>query len=233
MTLTPEEIAKLQEKASRVDQLEQRLAAVDGKKSEILDEKRQLQQRLQDLEAKEEDRKRKEMEEQGKTKELLQQERDEKEQLRSQIAELEGRVKEEQEKRVAERVKSSFVSAFAGEVFEPSHVWALFGGIDGMKQNYGLSVDESGKPTAVYGGQQVSLGELAGKLRQDPKLAYLFKPQKGSGGMGSRPPAGSGDTSANPYLPGGNVTQRLLLEMENPDLAAKMKLEASGARGNG
>ena len=40
MSLTPEQIADLQAKAAKAEELEQRLNALDGKKGEILDEKK-------------------------------------------------------------------------------------------------------------------------------------------------------------------------------------------------
>ena len=49
MSLTPEQIADLQAKAAKAEELEQRLNALDGKKGEILDEKKKLQNRIDEL----------------------------------------------------------------------------------------------------------------------------------------------------------------------------------------
>lgn len=226
MELTPEQIAELQEKAKRADELEQRLAALDGNKGEILDEKKRLQKEVQELRDKEEARKRKELEEQNKTSELLEMERREKEELRKEKERLEQEKVELEEKRIEDRVRSDFLAVFsASEVFQSDHAWGLL---------HSLVEDDNGKTVVTYRGSKVGLTELREALRKDVQYAYLFKPKQAAGGMGSRPgTGGSADTSGNPYLPGGSVTQRIQLEVEDPDLAAKLKAEASAARAKG
>lgn len=226
MTLTPEQIAELQAKAAKAEELEQRLAAVDGKKGEILDEKKQLQQRLKELEDKEELRKKKELEEQGKTAELLEQERKEREALQKQLEEKDQAIAKEKEQRIKDRVRADFLAVFnAGEVFQPEHAWGLL---------HSFVQDEEGKTVASVKGQRGSVAELAAKLREDAQYAYLFKPKGGAGGMGSRPATGGPiDTSGNPYLAGGSLTKRIQLELDDPDLAAKLKAEAAKAASKG
>lgn len=226
MTLTAEQIAELQAKAAEADELRDRLAVVDGKKGEILDEKKQLQQRLQELQDKEEARKKKELEEQGKTAELLEQERKEREALQKQLQEKDEAIEQERQQRIKDRVRADFLAVFSSaEVFHPEHAWALL---------HSLVQDEDGKTAATYKGQKGGVAELAGKLRQDPQYAYLFKPKGAAGGMGSRPAAGDPiGTSGNPYLPGGSLTQRITLELDDPDLAAKLKAEAATAASKG
>lgn len=226
MTLTPEQIAELQAKAAKADELEQRLAAVDGKKGEILDEKKQLQQRLKELEEKEEARKKKELEEQGKTAELLEQERREREALQKQLEEKDQAIAKEKEQRVKDRVRADFLAVFnGGEVFQPEHAWGLL---------HSFVQDEDGKTIASIKGQRCNVSELAAKLRQDVQYAYLFKPKGTAGGMGSKPASGGTiDTSGNPYLAGGSLTARIQLELDDPDLAAKLKAEAAKAASKG
>lgn len=225
MSLTPEQIAELQAKAAEADDLRQRLAAVDGKKGEILDEKKQLQQRIKELEDKEEARKKKDLEDQNKTAELLDLERKEREALQKQLQEKDETIEKERQQRISDRVRADFLAVFnPAEVFHPEHAWALL---------HSLAQDEDGKTVTTYKGQKGSVAELAGKLRQDSQYAYLFKP-KGGGGMGSKPAAGDPiGTSGNPYLPGGSLTQRITLELDNPDLAAKLKAEAATAASKG
>jgi hypothetical protein len=222
MSLTPEEIAILQAKAAEADELKQRLAAVDGKKGEILDEKKQLQQQLKELQDKEAGRVKKELEDQGKTAELLEQERKEREALQKQLDEKDQAIAQLAEQRIKDRVRADFLAVFgAGEVFQPDHAWGLL---------HSLVKDEEGVTTASFKGQKVTVAELAGKLRQDPQYAYLFKPKGASGGMGSKPPAGGQvDMAGNPYLAGGSLTKRIQLELDDPDLAAKLKVEAATA----
>lgn len=226
MELTPEQIAELQQKASRAEELETQLAAVNGNKGEILDEKKKLKQELQELRDKEEARRKKELEDQNKTAELLEIERKEKEELRKENEKLELEKVELEKKRIEDRVRSDFLAIFsASEVFQPDHAWGLL---------HSLVKDEDGKTVVTYKGSKMGLTELREALRKDAQYAYLFRPKQAAGGMGSRPnTGGSGDTSGNPYLPGGSVTQRIQLEVEDPDLAAKLKAEASAARAKG
>lgn len=225
MSLTPEQIAELQAKAAEAEQLKQRLAAVDGNKGEILEEKKKLLAELQQLKDQEEARKKKELEEQGKTAELLDQERKEKEALLKEKERLEQEKLELAQERINDRLKSDFVSALAGEAFVPAQLWTLFA--SAVK-------DSNGKTVVNYKGAEVAPSELAAKLRNDPEYAYHFKPKQGAGGMGSRPSAGGTvDLSGNPYLPGGSVTQRIQLELEDPDMAAKLRAEAGSARAKG
>jgi hypothetical protein len=222
MSLTPDEIAALQAQAAKAEELEQRLNAVDGKKAEILDEKKQLQIQIQELRDKEEARKKKELEDEGRTAELLEQERKEKEELKKQLEEKDQAIAETEKKRTQDRLRADFLAVFnASEVFQPDHAWGLL---------HSLIADDDGKTVATAGGQKGTVADLAGRLRKDAQYAYLFKPKGGVGGMGSRPAAGDPvDLSRNPYLPGGNVTMRVDLEVSNPDLAAKLKAEAATA----
>lgn len=225
MSLTPEEIAELQAKAQKADELEKRLEALDGNKGEILDEKKKLQKELQDLKDKEEARKKKELEDQNKKDELLEMERKEKEELRKEKERLEQEKEELGKQRVADRLRSDFLAIFnAAEVFQPEHAWGLL---------HSRVQDDNGKTVAIVAGVKATLAEMCESLRKDVQYAYLFKPKQGGGGMGSRASSGVVDTSGNPYLPGGSVTARIQLEVENPDLAAKLRAEASAARAKG
>jgi len=223
MALTPEEITELQAKAQKADELEQRLAALDGNKGEILDEKKKLQKEVQELRDKEEARKKKELEDQNKTAELLELERKEKEELRKEKERLEEEKTELAQKRIEDRVRADFLAVFnASEVFQPEHAWGLL---------HSLAQDDDGKTVATYKGAKTALAEMRESLRKDVQYAYLFKPKQGAGGMGAKPSGGSSiDTSGNPYLPGGSVTARIQLELEDPDMAAKLRTEASAAR---
>lgn len=225
MTLTPEQIAELEAKAAKADELEQRLAAVDGKKGEVLDEKKKLQQQLKELQDKEEARKKKELEEQGKTAELLDQERREKEELRKLLQETEQAVAKAQEQRVKDRLRADFIAGLGGEAFAPAQLWTLF---------QGSAKDRDGKTVIVFKGQEVAPGELTGKMRTDPEYAHHLRPKGTGGGMGTKPATGEPiDISGNPYLPGGSLTKRIELEIDNPDLAAKLKAEAANAASKG
>jgi hypothetical protein len=220
MTLTPEQIAELQAKAAEAEELRQRLAAVDGKKGEVLDEKKKLQQQLQELQDKEKARQEKELEEQGKLTELLEQTRKNNEELQKQLQEKDQAITAAEQKRIEDRVRSDFMSAVAADVFNPEHVWNLF--------NSSAS-DRDGKTIVVYKGAELSPAELPAKLRTDTSYAYLCRPAK-KGGMSAPTgvPGGPAEAVTNPYL-SGNVTAQIALQIENPDEAARLQTEARAA----
>lgn len=228
MSLTPEEIAELQARAAMVDELEARLNALDGKKGEILDEKKQLQQQLRELQDKEEARKKKELEDQGRTAELLEQERKEKEALRKELEEKDKAIEEERQQRIKDRTRADVMSVFnSAEVFQTDHFYGLV---------RSAVTDEEGTTKMVFKGQKMTPAQARDAMRQDPEWAYLFRPSKSTaGGMGARPASGGqGATPGNPYLPGGSLAQRIEVEIADPDLAAKLKAEAgASARGQG
>jgi flagellar motility protein MotE (MotC chaperone) len=233
MELTAEQIAELQRKAAEAEDLKQQLAALNGNKDTILTEKKKVADELKELRDKEAERVRKDLEKKGEFEQLLKQANDNIETLRKENEEKDKAILEADAKRVEDRKRADFLAVFnAAEVFHPEHAWALL---------HLLVQDKNGKTIAVVDGLEVGIGDLAGKLRKNPQYAYLFKPQGGGGGMGSRPATGAsgatgGAAVANPWLPGGSVTARVAIQVEDPDLAAKLKAEAEAiiaSRGQG
>jgi hypothetical protein len=223
MELTAEQIAELQRKAAEAEDLKQQLAALNGNKDTILTEKKKVADELNELKNREAERVRKDLEKRGEFEQLLKQANDNLEALKKENEEKDKAIAEADAKRVEDRKRADFLAVFnAAEVFHPEHAWALL---------HSLVQDNNGKTIAVIDGLEVVITDLAGKLRKNPQYAYLFKPQGGSGGMGSRPATGApaasgGGIVTNPWLPGGNVTARIAIQQEDPDLAAKLKAEA-------
>jgi hypothetical protein len=219
MELTAEQIAELQQKAKEADELKERLEALAGNKDKVLDEKKQLQARLKELEDAEKTRKEKELEEQGKLKELLDAARQDAEQARKEAEEARKAQEELSAKQVKERLRADFMAAVGPEVFKPEHLWPLF---------QSAITDAAGKTVVTYKGSELSPAELAKRLRSDPDYAHHFKPSK-SGGQGA-PRGGSSapDTGDNPYITG-NVTAQIMLQLDNPEEAARMQAEAKAA----
>lgn len=219
MSLTPEEITALQAKAARADELEQRLNAVDGKKGEILDEKKKLQARIDELLAGEAARKQKEMEDQGKLKELLDEAREQIAELQKQLRDKDTEITEITTKSQRDKARADFLAAVSADAQAPKQLWAL------LKDGAEL---QDGAVVVTFNGAKVPASELMAKVRQDPEWAHHAKPAGGHGGMGARgataSTAGTGSTE-NPWLTG-NITQRIALQVDNPDLAARLKAEA-------
>lgn len=231
MSLTPEQIADLQAKAARAEELEQRLDAVAGKKGEILDEKKKLQARIDELERAESDRKRKELEEQGQLQELLSEAREQIATLQKQLQDKDNEITEITTKRQRDKAQADFFAAVGAEAQAPKQLWTHF------KETAQLRNDTL---VVTFKGAEVPVSKLMGVLRQDPEWAYHTKPSGGSGGMNLRSnpnvsAAGSAHEGDNPWLTG-NITQRIALKLDNPELADKLKAEAEAilsAKGKG
>jgi hypothetical protein len=93
-----------------------------------------------------------------------------------------------------------------------------------------LSNSEAGKPVILNGGVEVPLAQYIAELKKPGSgKEYLFKPN-GVRGMNTAAYVPQGNEMAgmdeNPFKPGGNLTQRLLIEMQNPALAAQLEAEA-------
>lgn len=228
MSLTPEQIAELQAKAARVDELEQRLNAVDSKKGEILDEKKQLQAQLGTLQAQLDEMQAKlqakdkgDPKEVAALKQVVEQLQNETKTLREELNNQKTTAEEAERQRIASRVQADFVSTFAGKVRAPSQLLKV------------LSVqDDGGTTVAEYQGRKVAVSELPALLAADPEYSWHFLPggEPRRGGMGIRPStAGVADASTNPWKTG-NVTEQIAIRSQNPDLADKLKAEASAAR---
>ena len=220
MSLTPEEITALQAKAAKADELEQRLNAVDGKKGEILDEKKKLQARIDELLQKEKDRERKEMEEQGRLKELLDEAREQIAGLQKQLQDKETEIKEISTKSQRDKARADFLAAVSADAKAPKQLWDL------LKNSAEL---QDGAVVVTFNGAKVPASELMAKVRQDPEWAHHAKPAGGNGGMGARgataTAANAGAITGNPWI-NGTLEERCALSLDNPDLAARLKAEA-------
>lgn len=93
-----------------------------------------------------------------------------------------------------------------------------------------LRKSESGKPVVLNGGVEVPLAQYIADLKKPGSgQEYLFRPN-GVRGMNTAAYVPQGNEMAgmdeNPFKPGGNLTQRLLIELQNPELAAQLQAEA-------
>ena len=136
------------------------------------------------------------------------------------ISELESQLQEKDAAYQQQTIQSRAVSAFqqAG-VQQSDHMYAL------LKDK--LRLNEEGTVVALDGGVQKPLGDFLNNLKSpDSQFAYMFSGSgaRGMGTVGSTPTTSAG--GANPYLTK-NFTEIVRLEMENPELAARLKAQAS------
>lgn len=91
-----------------------------------------------------------------------------------------------------------------------------------------LRQNEQGEPVVLNGGVEQPLGDYLANLKQSVDWQHHFG-ASGSQGMGSAPAGSVAPGRDNPYR-NGNLTEALRLEVENPDLAKALKLEANRAK---
>ena len=118
-----------------------------------------------------------------------------------------------------ERLKASALSAISqANAVNPQQMFTLL--------QSGLRTDENGTPCFLNSGVEQPLGDYLAGLKQAPDWQHHFS-ASGSRGMGA---ANSATTSiapgqTNPYRTG-NLTEAMVLEANNPELAKALKAEA-------
>ena len=135
------------------------------------------------------------------------------------ISELEQQLEQKDAAYQQQTIQARAVSAFqqAG-VQQSEHMYAL------LKDKLRL---KDGSVVALDGGVETDLGQYLNNLRSpDSQFAYMFSGSgaRGMGTVGSTPTTSAG--GANPYLTK-NFTEIVRLETENPELAARLKAQAS------
>ena len=135
------------------------------------------------------------------------------------ISELEQELERKDAAYQQQTIQARAVSAFqqAG-VQQSEHMYAL------LKDKLRL---KDGSVVALDGGVETDLGQYLNNLRSpDSQFAYMFSGSgaRGMGTVGSTPTTSAG--GANPYLTK-NFTEIVRLETENPELAARLKAQAS------
>ena len=135
------------------------------------------------------------------------------------ISELEQQLEQKDAAYQQQTIQARAVSAFqqAG-VQQSEHMYAL------LKDKLRL---KDGSVVALDGGVETDLGQYLNNLRSpDSQFAYMFSGSgaRGMGTVGSTPTSSAG--GANPYATK-NFTEMIRLETENPELAARLKAQAS------
>ena len=116
----------------------------------------------------------------------------------------------------AQQRKLLFQSAASGKARRPDQLYQLLKGDLRLKE---------GKLMALSGGVEVTIDDYISTLGQTTEWEHHFQPSGGKG-MGATPSRSLGDGQSNPYAPGGSFSERVRLEVENPELARLMKANA-------
>jgi hypothetical protein len=158
---------------------------------------------------------------QGEFKPLWEDAKKSNHQLQAKITELEHQLELERTSTQTERLRASAISRISDAgARKPDQLLKLLD-----------LVDYEGAPAVIKGGVEVPLDQYLATLKQpgsDWEHHFLPTAKKGMGTPTASPggaPA-PGDPQPNPYLPGGNMTYRIMLEATQPELAAAMRSEA-------
>jgi len=177
----------------------------------------QLKDELEQIKAIQQSAAQKSLEDQGAFKDLWEQAKRTVSERDAQIVELKAQLASVTENVAQERLKAAATQQLSqANAVNPTQLFQLL-----APQ---LRTDDEGKPVVLNGGVEQPLNDYVANLRQSPDWMHHFGASAGVG-MGSAPAATVAPGMVNPYRTG-NLTEALLLEKQNPELAKALKAEA-------
>lgn len=203
-------------------QYEQQLESLKARAVEAEEKFQGVKVKLDDVYKKQKDARQKTLEDQGQWKDLWEEANQSGQQKDQRIADLERKLVELETSNETAAMQTSALSAIsqAGAV-NAQQLLQL------MQKD--LKKSESGKVVVLDGGIEQDINVYLAKLKNPGSgWEHQFKPSSASG-MGVKPSLNTASTSgmSNPYLDAtANLTQRMMLEHTDPDLAAVLKREA-------
>ena len=163
----------------------------------------------------------KSLEDQGQFRQLWEEAKQSVSARDTEIVELKAELATAKQERQQDRLRAASLSQInsAGAVYSQQMYLLL---------QRSLRQNEQGEPVVLNGGVEQPLGDYLANLKQSSDWQHHFG-ASGSQGMGSAPAGSVAPGRDNPYR-NGNLTEALRLEVENPDLAKALKLEANRAK---
>ena len=201
---------------------EQQIKAEKARAEEAEGKFQRIKEKMNALDEKMRSERQKTLEEQGQWKPLWEEANKTAQEKQQQIADLERQLQELRVSNETAAMQTSALSAIsqAGAINAQQMLQLV--------QN-GLKKSEDGSVKVLDGGVEQDLGVYLAKLKNPGSgFEHHFKPST-QAGMGAKPSTGTAGTTgmANPYADAtANLTQRMMLEETNPDLAAVLKREA-------
>ena len=205
-----------------VSAYEQKIQTLQQRASEAEERFQGIKGKLDDVYKKQDDQRRKTLEDQGQWKDLWEEANKTAQSKEQQIADLQRQLEELRASNETAAIKTSALSAIsqAGAINADQMLRLV---------QTNLKKSDDGSVKVLDGGVEQDLNLYLAKLK-NPGSGYEhhFKPSA-QAGMGAKPTAGTAGVAgmANPYADEtANLTQRMILETTNPDLAAVLKREA-------
>ena len=141
--------------------------------------------------------------------------------LEDQLADLQRQLQDKDSQFNAERLRNSALAQIAtANALNPDHLLTLLEATAQLREM-------EGKPVVMSGGAAVPLSDYLTNLKQPSSGWAQYFSATNARGMNAAPSVSAAPGMVNPYKGSSkNLTQALLLERENPDLAAVLKAEA-------
>ena len=205
-----------------VSAYEQQIKALQQRASEAEEKFQGIKGKLDEVYKKQDEQRRKTLEDQGQWKDLWEEANKTAQTKDQQIAELEQKLADLRSSNETAAMKTSALSAISQSgAINAAQMLQLVQG--------NLKKAEDGSVKVLNGGVEEDLNVYLAKLK-NPGSGYEhhFKPSA-QAGMGAKPTTGTAGATgiANPWLDAtANLTQRMIIQETNPELAAVLKREA-------
>lgn len=209
---------------AKLDLIQQDNRAKGEKNAKLNEQLSDLQQQFSALQQQVQSGKHKQLEDQGDYKALVEELRATVAAKDEQITLLKAEIDTERQSTAQERLKASAVSRISdAEALAPEQLMQLLQ--PSIRQN------KEGKPVVLNGGVEIPLETYLNNLKQPGSGYEHHFRSSGTRGMGTSAISSNGRSAApgssNPYKTEAyNLTEQLMLEMKNPELAAQLRAEA-------
>lgn len=219
-------VADAQQPVADNSDLNAQFELLKAKNAELIGEKRkvsskveELQKQIADMQAATTQQKQAALQEQGEYKTLWSQATETNNSLQQQLSDLQAALEQKDAQFHEQRLRAQAISAFqqAG-VLDPDDMYEL--------EKSKLRMNESGGVVALHGGVETDLVAYLGDLKQPgSKRAYMFRGNAAVGMGASGNSLSPTNGACNPYI-SRNFTEICRLEVEDPQLAARLKAQA-------
>tara|TARA_Y100000401_G_scaffold46965_1_gene36122 strand:+ start:551 stop:1255 length:705 start_codon:yes stop_codon:yes gene_type:complete len=215
-------VAATKTPAVDVSAYEQQIQALQQRATEAEEKFQGIKGKLDDVYKKQDEQRRKTLEDQGQWKDLWEEANKTAQTKDQQIAELEQKLADLRSSNETAAMKTSALSAISQSgAINAAQMLQLVQG--------NLKKAEDGSVKVLNGGVEEDLNVYLAKLKNPGSgFEHHFKPST-QAGMGAKPTTGTAGAAgiANPWLDAtANLTQRMMIEETNPELAAVLKREA-------